>query len=40
MQLKEQLATQQAQIQALLGGRAVVGKGAEERTTNLDVAKL
>jgi len=39
-QLQKQLATQQAQIQALLEGGAVAGRGAEERTINLDVAKL
>ena len=41
-QLQEQLAAQQAQIQALLGGGAVVGRrvGKEpERIANLDVAK-
>jgi len=42
-QLQEQLAAQQAQIQALLERGAVVERGVgerSERTANLDVAKL
>ena len=41
-QLQEQLAAQQAQIQALLERGAVIGRGVREgpeRTANLDVAK-
>jgi len=41
-QLQEQLATQQAQIQTLLEGGAVVRRGVREgpkRTANLDVVK-
>ena len=39
-QLQEQLVAQQAQIQALLAGETVAGRGVEERMTNLNVAKL